>query len=66
MELIIAYTIGNFVYGLPISLFSEYITKSMEGRQDLLLEKKDVYKAAKAFRLNNSSPSLCSLFIISF
>jgi hypothetical protein len=27
--------IGNFVYGLPISLFSEYITKSMEGIKQL-------------------------------
>jgi hypothetical protein len=28
--------IGNFVYGLPVSLFTEYITKSMEGRKQLL------------------------------
>jgi hypothetical protein len=28
--------IGNFVYGLLVSLFAEYITKSMEGRKQLL------------------------------
>jgi hypothetical protein len=29
-------SIGNFIYGLPVSLIAEYITKSMEGRKPLL------------------------------